>query len=309
MNPATPPRVTIITATYHRPDTLRLALESALAQQFADFEHWVIGDGCTDETGAVVASFGDPRLQYYNRPTNSGSQGVPNNDGFARSRGHYIAYLGHDDLWLPWHLAELVEALDSSGADLAHGLTVRIGPGGVASCGGAAVEAGEQPTCPPSSWLLRREVLAAIGGWREVEAVPRTIDHDVLYRLHEAGYRFAACRRLTVIKFPSSLYPRAYQLGDDAQAAYAAALRHDPDGLESRLLHDIAVAFARHRCPQLGWSGLLRRAAALAYLSCERLYGADRWPLPALRLSYWRYTRRRKRVQRGLAPKPGQGHR
>ncbi len=102
---------------------------------------------------------------------------------------------------------------------------------------------------------------------------------------------------------------RAYQLGDDAQAAYAAALRHDPDGLESRLLHDIAVAFARHRCPQLGWSGLLRRAAALAYLSCERLYGADRWPLPALRLSYWRYTRRRKRVQRGLAPKPGQGHR
>lgn len=301
------PRVTIITATYHRPDTLRLAIDSALAQQFDDFEHWVIGDACTDETDAVVAACGDSRLRFHNREVNSGSQASPNNDGFARAQGEYIAYLGHDDLWLPWHLAGLVDALDSTGADLAHGLTVRIGPNGVAGCIGAAAGDGEPPRCPPSSWLVRREALASIGGWRAVEAVPRAVDDDVLLRLHQAGFRFAAVPRLSVVKFPSSLFPRAYQLGDEAQTAYASELRRDPEAFETRLLHDIAVAFAEHRCPQLGWGGLAQRAASLAYRGFERLYGGERWPLPELRMQWWQSTRRRKRVRRGLSREPGQG--
>src|SRR3954453_5561675 len=101
------PRVTIITATYNYSSVLRYAIKSALEQTFQDFEHWIIGDGCTDDSDEVVRSFNDPRLHWHNLPENVGSQFAPNNKGLELARGEYIAYLGHDDIWHPSHLAKL----------------------------------------------------------------------------------------------------------------------------------------------------------------------------------------------------------
>src|SRR3712207_3932020 len=106
------PRVSVITATYNWSNVLRHAIESARWQTFADFEMLVVGDGCTDDSGAVVASFGDPRLRWHNLEANHGHQSAPNNAGLAMARGEFIAYLGHDDVWFPTHLAALVSALD-----------------------------------------------------------------------------------------------------------------------------------------------------------------------------------------------------
>src|SRR6476619_7155830 len=101
MSIAPPPVVSVIIATYNWSSVLRYAIQSVLWQTFQDFELLVIGDGCTDDSAEVVASFTDPRIHWHNLPQNSGNQALPNHTGIDMARGQYIAYLGHDDLWYP----------------------------------------------------------------------------------------------------------------------------------------------------------------------------------------------------------------
>src|SRR5262245_39979017 len=119
------PLVTVITATFNSSATLKCALKSVLHQDLTDFEVWIVGDACTDDSAEVVNGFGDPRLHWTNLPRNSGNQSVPNNEGLRRACGRYIAYLGHDDLWWPRHLSGLVSFIEQSGADLVHALAAR----------------------------------------------------------------------------------------------------------------------------------------------------------------------------------------
>src|SRR3954462_14398587 len=125
--PAAAPRVTIVLATYNWSAVLPFSIGSALDQSFRDFELIVVGDGCTDDAREVVAAIGDPRVEWGDLPANGGHQSGPNNEGLRRARGELIAYLGHDDLWLPHHLACLVAAIDA-GADMAFGVTRMVPP-------------------------------------------------------------------------------------------------------------------------------------------------------------------------------------
>jgi glycosyltransferase involved in cell wall biosynthesis len=60
------PAVSVIVATYQRSQVLKLALSSLLDQDFTDYEVWVVGDGCTDDSAEVTASFGDARVNWVN---------------------------------------------------------------------------------------------------------------------------------------------------------------------------------------------------------------------------------------------------
>src|SRR5579872_2122093 len=98
------PQVTVIVPTYNCSRTLRCALRTLCQQFYRDFEVWVVGDCCTDDSEQVVAAMGDSRLHWTNLTQRVGRQNGPNNEGLRRAQGKYIAYLGHDDLWFPWHL-------------------------------------------------------------------------------------------------------------------------------------------------------------------------------------------------------------
>src|SRR5579863_5505361 len=124
------PRVTVIIPTYNWSTVLPYSIGSVLGQSFADFELLVIGDGCTDESEQVVGAIGDPRLRWIGLPTNSGHQSTPNNEGLRQARGELIAYLGHDDLWLPHHLSVLCAALEPDKSGLAYAWTALIPEGG-----------------------------------------------------------------------------------------------------------------------------------------------------------------------------------
>jgi hypothetical protein len=91
------PRVSVLIATYNWSAVLPFSIGSVLAQTFGDFELLVIGDGCTDDSAAVVAAIDDPRVRWINLPQNTGHQSAPNNRGLQEARGELIAYLGHDD--------------------------------------------------------------------------------------------------------------------------------------------------------------------------------------------------------------------
>ncbi len=123
------PLVTVIIPTYNWSTVLPFSVGSALGQTYRNLEVLVVGDGCTDDSEAVVRAIDDPRVRWINLSENTGHQTGPNNEGLRQARGELIAYLGHDDLWLPHHLALLVGAL-SGGADLTNSITALVHPEG-----------------------------------------------------------------------------------------------------------------------------------------------------------------------------------
>ena len=214
-SPVAEPLVSIIIATYNWSSVLRLAIHSVLWQTEQDFEVLVIGDGCTDDSEAVVRSFGDARVHWHNLPRNFGHQTAPNNEGLRVARGRYIAYLGHDDIWHPDHLQTLVRAMVRSHADFASSLVQMIGPegsnyrevAGIYPDGGYTGAKG----LPVSGVLHRRDVVSRIGDWKDYRTVWRNPDVDFEVRAVEAGMRFVSTGELTVFKFNSSIRKNCYR--------------------------------------------------------------------------------------------------
>lgn len=106
------PSVSIVTSTYNRAQIVRKAIESVLAQDYTDWEMCVVGDCTPDDTAATVASYGDPRLRFFNLPEKSppGSHGAlaKNHALFQMARGDYIAYLDDDDIYRPNYLSAMM---------------------------------------------------------------------------------------------------------------------------------------------------------------------------------------------------------
>ena len=89
-------RFTIGIPTYNRAGFLRRALEAACEQTSDDVEVLVSDNASTDNTEAVVRSFGD-RVRYHRNPTNIG---LWRNfgQGADPAGGDYLAWLQDDDL-------------------------------------------------------------------------------------------------------------------------------------------------------------------------------------------------------------------
>ena len=124
-----PPRVSIGLPVRNGERYLRAALDSLLAQTFADFEI-VIGDNAsTDNTQAICREYvaRDPaRVRYERRATDVGPA-ANFNATFAAARGAYFRWHAHDDLCAPRHLERCVTALDADpGAVLAYPRTLIV---------------------------------------------------------------------------------------------------------------------------------------------------------------------------------------
>ena len=103
------PLVTVLMATYNRPDYLKEAVASVVGQRMTDWELLVMNDGGVD-VRHVVEAFQDPRIRYFQDEVNRG-KAHRLNFGLREGRGEYIAYLDDDDLYYPNHLQVLSEAL------------------------------------------------------------------------------------------------------------------------------------------------------------------------------------------------------
>jgi glycosyltransferase involved in cell wall biosynthesis len=247
MSDAPAPAVSIIIATYNRAPVLRLALESVRRQRFSDWEALVIGDGCTDGSAEIVADMGDARFHWHNLPSNSGSQAVPNNVGLELARGRWVAYLGHDDLWFPWHLQELVEVIAEEGADFAHALVAMYGETGLWACWGglASGMTYAEHNIAPTVWLHRRELAAEVGGWADPRTLDMPVDFHLSRRMALAGATFAYQPYLSALKFPSPTFTTAYRNEHHLlQATFLRKMRLDAEGLEWEVLQEIANLMA-----------------------------------------------------------------
>ena len=76
----------------------------------------VVGDNCAPETEAVVRSMDDSRFSYLNLQRRFGHQSGPNSVGGLVASTPLLAYLNHDDILLPDHIARARAKL-SAGSD------------------------------------------------------------------------------------------------------------------------------------------------------------------------------------------------
>jgi glycosyltransferase involved in cell wall biosynthesis len=92
------PAVSVVIPTYNRARLAFRAIASALAALAPGDEVIVVDDGSTDDTEAVLSSYGD-RIRYLRAP--HGGAGKARNRGIAEARNPLCAFLDSDDEWQP----------------------------------------------------------------------------------------------------------------------------------------------------------------------------------------------------------------
>ncbi|HUP91360.1 MAG TPA: glycosyltransferase [Solimonas sp.] len=187
------PAISVILPTFNRAATLQRAIDSVLVQSFRDFELIVVDDASTDATPALLGSIGDARLRVLRLPHNRGAAGA-RNQGIRAASGGWVAFQDSDDVWLPAKLEQqyalAAQAPTEVGLVLG-GYTVHTADGHLhirpaATLGGADPRPDLLDGWPiiTPTWLVRRDVLLAVGGFDET--YPCLEDWDLVFRLSDA---------------------------------------------------------------------------------------------------------------------------
>jgi glycosyltransferase involved in cell wall biosynthesis len=96
----------LVIPTRERPDTLRYALRSCLAQSFESYEI-VVCDNCSSpETRTVVEQISSPKIVYH-RSTEPLCMRDNWNLAYSLTRGKYVTFIGDDDSLLPYAFSVL----------------------------------------------------------------------------------------------------------------------------------------------------------------------------------------------------------
>ncbi|MDA8376406.1 MAG: glycosyltransferase [Planctomycetia bacterium] len=96
--------VSVIIPAYNSGRYLDEAVQSVIAQTFTDWECIVVDDGSTEDLSRVEKL--DPRVRLI-RQENRGTAAARNN-AILHSVGELIAFLDHDDRWMPGRLERMV---------------------------------------------------------------------------------------------------------------------------------------------------------------------------------------------------------
>lgn len=252
------PAFTVVIATFGRGALVEATLESVARQSVRDIEVLVVSDGpAAPGLADTVARF-DDRFRLVETAKRCGSQYLPNNTGWSLARGTFIAYLGHDDIWLPGHLAALRDAFDRHPtASFAASGCIYFGPPGAGP--GHAWVTGmfdpDDPTDPdarlsvartnffPPSSVAHRRNLPPTLRWPNAHRLRRPVDSAFMLTAAQRGFEFTSTRTITVLKFNSAYRYLSYLSPDDDEQRAALDLAADPERVATML--DTAVADAR----------------------------------------------------------------
>ncbi len=245
------PRVTVIIPTYNWSTVLPYSIGSVLRQTMTDFEVFVVGDGCTDDSAEVVEAMDDPRVRWHNMAENMRDQAYPNQYALEHCDSEYVSYLNHDDLYMPHALEVLVSTVDR-GEVCARGITINILPDGDVMSGSSLVERyrpGDFMT--PSCVMHRLDVALELGGWIPWRISGLVPQQELWNRFVHAGHEFRTIPRLVSIKFPAARRKDVYvDKPCHEQREYTERILSEPD-LEqtqlARMLFRYQTDLARNR--------------------------------------------------------------
>jgi glycosyltransferase involved in cell wall biosynthesis len=188
------PLVSVVVPTLNRARLLRPTLDSILGQDYANIECIVIDAGSTDDTEAVLRSYGD-RITWLARPDHGAFDAI--NDGWKMAKGDILAWLNADDTWVtPSAVSTAVKYMQAHPeADVLYG-----------DCGGIDIDGNLTWYGPAEPWDVREAIVnchpvinqpAAFARREIIERVGYLYpawchDHDLWLRIGLAGGKFAA---------------------------------------------------------------------------------------------------------------------
>lgn len=123
------PAVSVVVIVYNDAARLSTAVRSVLEQTLRSVEVVIVDDRSTDgsyEVAQQLAAQHPDRVRAFQLPENSGGCGAPRNHGVGRARGDYVLFLDSDDVLERNACRNMLEAAESTGADLVSGLCVRV---------------------------------------------------------------------------------------------------------------------------------------------------------------------------------------
>jgi glycosyltransferase involved in cell wall biosynthesis len=188
-------RVSIIVPTYNRANFLSACLDALLSQIGIDDEIIVVVDGSTDETPEVLARYDSIEIV---KQVNAGKARALN-AGLQKCAGQFVWIVDDDDLVCPTALRDLMRVFeDHPSADIAYGRHIRFRQDRDGQT--RLLDTGYWNDCHPNELLIatledyfvhqpgmlvRRSLYDATGGFDE--ALPRSVDYDMLIRLSLLG--------------------------------------------------------------------------------------------------------------------------
>lgn len=104
------PLVSVVVAAHNGEKYLKEAIQSVLAQDYPNYEIWVVDNGSTDNTNELVRSFAQIHYKYLEKADTA----LARNEGILLSKGKYIAFLDQDDTWPSDKLNKQVQFLESN---------------------------------------------------------------------------------------------------------------------------------------------------------------------------------------------------
>ncbi len=113
------PLVSVVVPTMNRPDLLERALRSLVNQNYENWQALVVNDAGEDVQNLVMSIDSFKRIQYYSLSKNEGASSA-RNTAIQASNGSVICYLDDDDVFLPDHIATIVDALQKNQAEFVY---------------------------------------------------------------------------------------------------------------------------------------------------------------------------------------------
>lgn len=115
------PKLSVVVPVYKVENYLGQLIESLQNQTLSDLQIILVDDGSPDRSGAICDEYAaaDSRIQVIHKA--NGGVGAARNDGLAAARGEWIYFCDSDDYLETDALGKLVEAGESSGAEVVYG--------------------------------------------------------------------------------------------------------------------------------------------------------------------------------------------
>jgi glycosyltransferase involved in cell wall biosynthesis len=254
--------VSICIPTYKGAGTLPATLASVLSQDYPAIEVWVVDDQSPDETAAIVAACGDPRVHYVRNGRNLGPQGNWNRC-LELARGKYYKLLPHDDLLEAGAVSAQVAVLEADTAErisLVFGARRIVRPNGstlmirrygaragrvpASEAARRCVRSGGNLLGEPGNGMMRLAQARALGGYDAT--YPYLVDLDFWFRALGVGDAYDTGTVISAFRIGAGSWSVA--IGRRQHLDYAGFVRkyaaHSALGLSGL---DVAWGLARAR--------------------------------------------------------------